>query len=100
MPCRDYEVWVSDTAFIAVSFTTVRGRIASFTVRLVLREGEQEVNVARYDTAHGMPHRDTLGKTGRTLRKDWLPDLSFEDALSIAIEDLKVHYEDYIRDRR
>jgi hypothetical protein len=98
MPSRRYEIWLSDSAFIAVAFATVHGRIASFTLRLVFVAEDAELNVVRYDTAHGMPHRDTLDRTGTLVRKDWLPDLSFEDALSFAVEDLKAHYEDYLQD--
>ena len=50
----------------------------------------------RYDTAHGVPHRDVLDKRGRILRKDWLAGMTVEEALTHAKDDLLQNYERYI----
>ena len=55
------------------------------------------LHVVRYDTAHGVPHRDLLDKRGRVLRKNWLVGMTFEQALIHAKEDLLKNYERYIK---
>ena len=70
------------------------GRIVDFVVRL-MRLGDPDVNLARYDTAHGLPHRDVLGRRRGLLRKDWLPTMTLKEALEYAIYDLKTNYEHY-----
>jgi len=89
-------MWLSDTAYMVVDFTMVKGRIVSFVVRLMLIQGDQEHNVARYDTAHGAPHRDLLDATGRSKDKKWLLGLDLDAALNYAVEDFKNNYARYI----
>jgi hypothetical protein len=60
MPDKDYEIVLRDDARIIVTVRMVGGRVVSFVVRLVARKGDVEVDVARYDTAHGKPHLDLL----------------------------------------
>lgn len=55
-----------------------------------------ERNVARYDTAHGMAHLDILNARENLVEKRWLGGMSFEDALTFAIEDFKNNHEDYL----
>jgi hypothetical protein len=54
------------------------------------------INVVRYDTAQGLPHRDLLDQSGRVVRKDWLTNMSFEEALTHAKNDLVQNYETYL----
>ena len=79
-----------------LSFLTVRGRVVSFVVRLMRQTGDRWVNVVRYDTAHGVPHRDVLDKRERILHEDWLVGMTFEEALTHAKDDLLQNYERYI----
>jgi hypothetical protein len=97
MPSKDYRIWLSDTAYIAVEFVMVRGRIVSFVVRLMLLENGHESNVARWDTAHGAPHRDVLGRRRGLLNKTWYVDAPADIVLRRAVNDFKRHYENYIR---
>jgi hypothetical protein len=53
-------------------------------------------NVARYDTAHGTPHRDILTRSNKIIEKRWLVDMDFDAALTCAINDFKQNYESYI----
>ena len=80
----------------ARSIVMVSGRVISFVVRLMWDDGRDEHNVIRYDTAHGVPHRDTLGIRLGLLRKDWFPDLRLDAVLQQAIEDCKLNHENYI----
>ena len=77
-----------------VKIESLAGQIVSFVVRLMKR-ADPDVNIARYDTAHHMPHRDVLGRRKGQLRKDWLAGMSLKDALQFAINDLRLHYERY-----
>ncbi|MBM4025850.1 MAG: hypothetical protein FJ280_10660 [Planctomycetes bacterium] len=81
--------------FLQVEFLTVRGRVVSFVVRLMRAMGGRWLNVVRYDTAHGLPHRDLLDRHGRIVRKDWLLEMPFDQALTYAKNDLETNYERY-----
>jgi len=95
MPSKDYRIWLDARTYIVVNLTMVKGRIVSFVVRLMVKMGDQDYNVVRYDTAHGVPHRDTLGLKTGLQRKDWFFDQPLDDVLQGAIADLKVNYERY-----
>jgi hypothetical protein len=97
MPSKDYRIWLSDKAFIVVEFVMMRGQIISFVVRLMLLEEGEESNVARYDTAHGTPHLDLLGKRRGLLTKTWYVNARMDVVLRRAVDDFKSHYEHYIR---
>ena len=97
MPQKGYTTWLDERTYIEVEFVTVKGRIVSFVVRLMRIEGDRVVGVVRYDTAHGMPHRDIVDRQGRLLRKDWLAEMTFDQALNHAKEDLRKNYEEYLR---
>ena len=96
MPSKDYRIWLSDTAYLVVEFVMVRGRIVSFVVRLMLLENGDESNVARCDTAHGAPHLDVLGKRHGLLSKTWYVDAPADIVLRRAVDDFRIHYENYI----
>ena len=96
MPDKDYEIVLPSGARIVVSIKMVGGRVVSFVVRLIARSGEEEYDAARYDTAHGKPHLDLLGCSGRVRQKRWLDIDDLETALTHAIEDFKLNYEKYI----
>ena len=68
MPSKDYRIWLSEGAYIAVELLMIRGRVVSFVVRLMIAERDREVNVARYDTAHGAI-RQKLRHEGATLAR-------------------------------
>lgn len=97
MPSKDYRIWINDTTYIVVDLIMVKGRVVSFVVRLMLVGGERDVNVARYDTSHGAPHRDVLGKRRRLIRKEWFYSMSLGKVMQDAIADFKLNYENYIQ---
>ena len=100
MPSKDYKIWLDDRAYIVVELVMVKGRVVSFVVRLMRLEGEQELNVARYDTAHGAPHRDVLGERAGLLSKTWYIDASLDSVLRQAVADFRRNYESYLRTYR
>lgn len=98
MAKKTYEMWLDDCTYIVVDFETVRGRLVGFVVRLMLITAAGVVDVARYDTAHGTPHRDLTNRSGRGISKDWLFDFDFESAMTCAVTDFKEHYEHYVQE--
>ena len=83
--------------FVAVDFATAQGRVISFVVRLMVIEDDDEYSIARYDTAHGSPHRDRLDRRGALVEKEWLAGLDLDSALNFAVEDFKENYERYYK---
>ena len=75
----------------------MEGEILAFVVRLVHIVGAEHRSVARYDTAHGRPHRDLVSPRGRLRNKSWLRNADFKEALTYAIDDFKRNHEAYIR---
>ena len=96
MPQKDFIIWLTASTYIAVDLVTVGGTITVFTVRLMWVTDDGEFNVARYDTAHGVPHLDVNGRRQGQIRKEWRSGLSPEQVLTIAIQDFKQNYESYL----
>jgi hypothetical protein len=96
MAQRSFTIWLDDRTYIAVDYTVATGYVVAFVVRLMLLIDETEFTVARYDTAHGAPHRDILSRAGNLIRKDWMPHLEVGKVMEYAIDDFKKNYEDYL----
>ncbi len=96
MPDKEYSLLLASDCRLVVSIRMVGGKVVSFVVRLVRIGENSDVDVARYDTAHGAPHLDILGSGGVLKQKIWLDVDSFEEALTLAIEDFKRNYEKYL----
>jgi hypothetical protein len=96
MPQKDFVNWLTEDIFFVVDYETIGGRIVSFVVRLMVLHDGNLYNIARYDTAHGTPHRDILSKSHAVIEKNWLFDMEFDAALTYAIQDFKENYENYI----
>jgi hypothetical protein len=72
---------------------TVGGKVMSFAVKLVCVIDDREVEVLRFDSGHEMPHVDHLNTKGEVVQKEWLKYLSNEQALTIALSDIKKNYQ-------
>ncbi len=96
MPQKDFVIWLTGSVYIAVDFVTAGGIITVFKVRLIWITDEGEFNVARYDTAHGLPHLDVNGRRKGQTRKEWRAGLRPEQVLTAAIQDFKQNYENYL----
>jgi hypothetical protein len=98
---KHHDAFVAGGDAIRFRWTSERGRIVAFTVQFeVLIEGRYRP-AARYDSAHGRAHRDTLDWNGRPIRglKHWLPEsMNFNDALTFAERDFKVNAAEYRRE--
>ena len=100
MPSKLYTIWLNPTTYIVVDFQSLEGEILAFVVRLVRVVGNEHLDVARYDTAHGRPNRDLVSPRGRLRKKSWLKNADFKESLTYAIEDFKNNYESYISQQR
>jgi len=96
MPDKAYRIFLEKGFVIAVSIEMIEGRVVGFVVRLIYIQGEEERDLARYDTAHGLPHLDLLTREGKIKEKRWIEWLSFGEALNVAIADFKQNYEKYL----
>ena len=73
MALETYRIWLQDGRFIHIVFLQEAGVVIAFAVVLVAETPDGMVNIARYDTAHGIAHRDVLGRRKGLLRKQWFP---------------------------
>jgi hypothetical protein len=96
MPQKDFQIWLTEKVYLVVDYETDAGRVVGFVVRLMIDLEGTIYNVARYDTAHGTPHRDILTRSNKIIEKQWLVDMDFDAALTCAINDFKQNYESYI----
>jgi hypothetical protein len=92
---ESFTIWLNECRYLAVSFTTVRGEVVSFVVRLMACDPAGDRILSRFDTAHGIAHHDLLTPSGNLREKDWLSHFTFNDALQHAINHFKAHHEDY-----
>lgn len=96
MPDKAYRIYLEKGFVIAVSIQMVEGRVVGFVVRLIHIQGDEERDLARYDTAHGLPHLDLLTRDGTLKEKRWIDRLTFEQCLNAAVEDFKRNHEKYL----
>jgi len=97
MALETYRIWLKAGQFIHIVFQQKSGEVLSFAVVLVAETPAGLVNVARYDTAHGISHRDVLGRTKGLLRKQWFPTVPLAKVLDLAIRDFKENHETYLQ---
>jgi hypothetical protein len=81
--------------FIFMQIRTDRGEVISFTVKLLCDIGGQRYEVVRFDSAHDYPHKDILDTAGNVVRKVWYYYFSNSEVVTLAIADIKEHYEFY-----
>ena len=68
--------------------------ILGFVVQLECFAAERWHPILRFDTAHGFAHRDVLHPDGR-VEKTPLPAYDFNEALTLAEEELRRTWEQY-----
>jgi len=77
---------------------TENGEYRSFAVVLFAFHAGKLVDISRYDTAHGYPHRDVQGITEGLRGKLPLRSMSFRQAFHYAIRDFEQNAEIYLAD--
>jgi hypothetical protein len=81
-----------------VRIVAERGVVRDFSVTYLAIIEDRLVPIARYDAAHGYPHRDTVDWTGQVVEKHWMPLQSLGEALDHAIVDFKANYQRYFNE--
>jgi outer membrane usher protein FimD/PapC len=71
------------------------GRVRRFVVQYETTINGRRVPVVRYDTAHGVPHRDELFRDRPPVKTQLPPHLTLEEALQIADEDIRRNWRTY-----
>ena len=84
--------------YLRIQRRTESGEIASFAVVLFADIQDEWVNISRYDTAHGYPHRDVLGKREGLRGKLRMTKLNKKEVFRYAIRDLTENAENYLED--
>jgi len=77
---------------------TEKGEIVSFAVVLLTLHKGKWIDISRYDTAHGYPHRDVLGLKECLRGKLRMAKLNRRQAFHYAIHDLTENAEIYLED--
>ena len=81
MPDSAFNIWLENDVRILIIRSTQKGRYVSFAVFLTIQTEQGWVDVARFDTAHGIPHQDVLGKKAGFLQKIWYDDIYSERSI-------------------
>ena len=98
MAKKNWTIYLDTDCQILISLETNGPTVIGFAVVLVAAIDGKQVCITRYDTAHGQAHRDVLGRKSGLMVKEWLLDLTFNDAFDYAIQKIKENYENYIQD--
>ena len=97
MPKKKFKCLLTQFIQYTVEFITDKGSVIGFVIRLRAFIDGKWYEVRRYDTAHGTPHIDVLNWRGKTIEKIWLPQLPPSEAMTFAINDIKINFKTYIR---
>ena len=81
---------------LRIRFVRVGKRIIRFTVQYEMEVDGMVFSVVRYDTAHGIPHRDILNWDGSTRFSDTVRQFDdYADAMNAAIEEIEANWQRY-----
>lgn len=93
MPEKGFEIWINETTSIRIRRITQSGRLASFSVVLIVLDGDRWIDIGRFDTAHGCPHEDVIGKKAGLLQKVWYDQSSPKEVFAFAITKFQNEHE-------
>lgn len=93
MPEKNFEIWINETTSIRIRRVTQSGRLAAFSVVLITLHRGEWIDVGRFDTAHGCPHQDIIGKRGGLLQKVWYDGTTPKKVFALAITKFKNEHE-------
>ena len=91
-----FRIIISEEAEINVFIMIISGLVVNFVVKLILKANGNVFEVIRFDSGHECPHKDILKPNGDLSRKIWYESLDNEQALDIAVKDLKENHDFYI----
>jgi len=93
MPEKEFQIWIDAATAIRIRRFTQSGRLASFAVILVILHDGEWIDISRFDTAHGCPHQDILGKSAGLLQKVWYDDLTSKEVFALAINTFRRNHD-------
>lgn len=96
MPKTHYIEYFDDGIEMHVFFETVNGVLKRYVVKLLYQQNGDEIELVRFDMAHGCPHKDNLDVDGKVKNKVWFDLLSNEQGLGQAISDLQEYHLFYL----
>lgn len=76
------------------SHTTEKGKVVDFVVQLEVKVGGRWQAVIRYDCAHDFSHIDRYNIRSEQEKEDLR--LPYAEALTLADEDINVHWQTYV----
>ena len=92
---KEYFLEIEEGVIVYVDFKTNRGKVKEFVVKLLCEVKEEWHEIIRFDSGHNCPHKDILNTQGKVIRKIWYEFLDNSQALTMAITDIKEHFEFY-----
>ena len=95
---KNFTSYITSYNIIFVEYRTEQGEVISFAVKLLCDIDGQRYEVVRHDGGHGCPHKDILDTSGHVVQKLWYNWLNNNQALTMAIADIKEHH-DFYRER-
>ncbi len=95
MAMKEFFIWLTGTDRIRVRIHTAGGEVREFVAQYETIIDGRWWPVVRYDSAHGIAHRDLLAPKGDTIGKDWYPDIGYADAVNMAIDDRQANWNRY-----
>jgi len=96
MNVTDYVLFLTYDTLYRVWFEVEKGKVLQFVVQLEILDGDKWIPVVRYDTAHGFAHRDRYKADGTVSHHEMLPVSEYQEALTFAIRDVRLNWEDWI----
>ena len=95
MPPQYFTFRLADNVIVSVYFSTARGKVTEFVVKLELELEGGIHEVIRYDAAHGGPHKDVLMPDGS--KYDVVPyhNLGIDEGFTFAVSDIKENWAFY-----
>jgi len=93
MPQKVYEIVVNLATVIRVFSDTHRGRLVSFSIVLLIFHDDEWIDVGRFDSAHGTPHQDIMGKKKGLREKVWYANLTSKQVFALAISTYRKNHE-------
>jgi hypothetical protein len=91
---RSYTRALGETARKRHIHTTERGKVVDFVVQLEVNIDNEWKPVLRYDCAHDFSHIDRYNIHGEQKKEDLR--LPYDEALTIADEDINMHWQAYV----
>lgn len=79
---------------VRVSFQAHQAKIKRFVIQYEILLEQEWQPVIRYDTAHGFAHAD-IYHPGKKTQKVLMHTVDYNEALTMAQEDIKQHWEEY-----